>query len=120
MVSNMQEYALHEKVRAYLTKIPFVKIKCYEYKIGNGVGDFLLENVKTKSLSVVEVKYIDLYSTGKTARVRRNQQRNKVRKQAFQYGNYVHEKYPERRLNIFIYTNETGFLKLGVIQSTYK
>ena len=112
----MQEYILHEKVRFYVSKLPFVKIKSYEYKIGNGEGDFLLENLKTRALSVVEVKYIDLISSGKTARARRNRHRNKVREQAFQYGQYVHEKYPERRVNIYIYTNETGFVKLGVIK----
>tara|TARA_Y100000389_G_scaffold125312_1_gene122671 strand:- start:3795 stop:4145 length:351 start_codon:yes stop_codon:yes gene_type:complete len=114
------EERLHRKVVAHVSKIPFVRIKNYEYRIGLGEGDFLLENIKTCSLTVLEVKYIDLQSSGKTVRTRRNKHRNKVRQQAWTYARDVHEKYPHRKVNVYIYTNETGFQKLGEIPPRLK
>ena len=114
------EELLHRKIVSDVSKIPFVRIKDYEYKIGVGEGDFLLENTKTCSLTALEVKYINLKRTGKTARTKRNHQRNKVKKQAWVYAKYVHKKYPHRKINVYIYTNETKYQKLGEILPNLK
>lgn len=85
-----------------------------EYHIDGGVGDILLRAKDgSKRLSVVEVKYIDIHSEGRTARTRRRNNRNKVKKQAWRYGKAVKKKYPTYKVMVCIYTNENGLVKLG-------
>ena len=85
-----------------------------EYRIGGGVGDILLRAKDgSKRLAVVEVKYIDIHSEGRTARTRRRNKRNKVEKQAWRYGKAVKTKYLTYKVMVCIYTNERGLVKLG-------
>ena len=81
-----------------------------------GVGDFLLEKVGEYTLVVVEVKYIDLASTGHTARVSRTKHRKKVKEQAWRYARHARDKYPGYATAVCVYTNEIGMKKLGEVE----
>jgi len=72
-----------------------------------GVGDLVLTNGRGVYL-VVEVKFIDLTSTGETARARRNVKRKLVKEQANKYAEKFRELNTAEALIIIpaIYTNE--------------
>lgn len=87
-----------------------------EYEIEGGVGDILLRAKDgSKKLAVVEVKYIDVHSSGRTARARRTRNRKKVEEQAWRYGHAVKRKYPAFSVMVCAYTNERGAVQLGVL-----
>ena len=81
----------------------------------DGVGDILLKRKHKNKYVVIEVKFLDMYSTGKTARVRRNRHRKKVKEQAWKYGSLVHSKHTNSSVLVCIYTNEIGGNVLGKI-----
>ena len=109
------EKQLHNKFKKIVNESTKYCVFEHEYSINGGVGDFILKHIKKKRLLVVEVKYIDNYSEGKTARVRRNKNRNKVVHQAWRYGKAVKEKYKNYEVVVCIFTNEYGLYKLGVL-----
>lgn len=106
------EYNLQEQLLKIIKTTKFELFQ-REYRIDGGVGDILLQSKDGRRLAVVEVKYIDLYSEGKTARTRRNRSRNKVKEQAWRYARAVKKKYATMKVLVCIYTNETGLVKLG-------
>ena len=64
-----------------------------------GKGDLLFR--KDKYLFVVETKYIDLLSTGRTARSRRTQKRKHVRSQARKYAEFLAPYAARRKLSLY-------------------
>lgn len=72
-----------------------------------GVGDVVLK-LAYGSFLVVEVKYLDLLSTGRTAQTKRRKHRNKVHEQAYKYGQAWRLRHPGVTTHTAMYTNERG------------
>lgn len=72
----------------------------------HGRGDLVFTDGKG-AFAVVEVKFIDLGRTGKTARKKRTDSRGKVVEQALRYANIAVERYAASQpVRAFTYTNE--------------
>ena len=71
-----------------------------------GEGDMLADD--GDSLVAIECKWIDLTSSGKTAKVRRTKHRKKVAEQALLHASYVKIRTPHRRVQAMTLTNEYG------------
>ena len=76
-----------------------------------GEGDMLTDD--GDSLVAIECKWIDLTSTGKTAKVRRTKHRKKVAEQALLHASYVKIRDPDRRIRASTLTNEDGLRVLA-------
>jgi Holliday junction resolvase-like predicted endonuclease len=72
-----------------------------------GVGDVVLK-LADGSFLVVEVKYLDLWSSGRTAITKRRKHRNKVHEQAYKYGQAWRLRHPGVTTHTAVYTNERG------------
>ena len=69
-----------------------------------GEGDLIVDD--GDRLSVVEFKYIDTLSSGRTAKVRRTHKRKKVKEQALLYAAYTKLRHPDRVVQSVTCTNE--------------
>lgn len=72
-----------------------------------GVGDVVLK-LADGSFLVVEVKYLDFWSSGRTAITKRRKHRQKVREQAYKYGREWSVRHPGATTHTAVYTNERG------------
>lgn len=98
----------NQKLIELLNKYPYVVDFEYEINPGYtnlGKGDLILADAKNNLLAA-EFKYIDLISSGKTARTKRNKDRGKVQEQALIYANMLQRKYPKAEVNFCSITNE--------------
>ena len=74
-------------------------------KSDEGMGDLVFTD-GNGNFAVVEVKYLDLYSTGGTASSRRTKKRQKVKEQAVKYAEIYRKKKFVKSVKSFIFTNE--------------
>jgi hypothetical protein len=75
-------------------------------KTNKGRGDLVFADGEG-AFAVVEVKFIDLARSGKTARAKRNDSRGKVVDQAVDYGKKLYERYgPTSTVEAYSFTNE--------------
>ena len=81
-----------------------------------GKGDLVFAN-KHSRFAVIEIKYIDLKSTGHTSSTRRTAKRQTVRKQAINYAAIYARRYLQN-VEAFTFTNEKDLpCSLGVYTS---
>lgn len=84
----------------------------YEYCIfpgqsNTGKGDLIFTN-KRENFMVVEVKYLDLHQTGKTAKNRRTKKRKHIKTQTKRYMKELSTSYPDAKsIKGIAYTNES-------------
>ena len=74
-------------------------------KSDEGMGDLVFTD-GNGNFAVVEVKYLDLQSTGDTACSRRTKKRQKVKEQAVKYAEIYRKKKFVKSVKSFIFTNE--------------
>jgi hypothetical protein len=80
-------------------------------RVDRGCGDLVFTD-GLRRFAVVEVKWIDFQSEGKTARTKRNKKKNTVEEQAIKYAEIYEQKLPainpyiDNQVAAYIYTNE--------------
>ncbi len=111
---NSGEYSLKRKLvlsgDPLLAEYPFLYDDEWEVQPGQsnlGKGDLVFTDGEGR-FAVIEVKYLNPY-TGKTARVKRNKQRNQVVEQAKRYAEEFQRLHPEATSVVAMtYTDEGG------------
>lgn len=73
----------------------------------SGVGDLLFTDGEN-SFAVVEVKFIDHASSGRTAKTTRRKRRRSVEEQAVTYAGAVRERFPGAEVQAYYFTNDPG------------
>lgn len=75
-------------------------------KANMGRGDLVFSDGQLR-YAVVEVKYLDFKSTGRTAQAKRNDARSKVVNQALEYADHFRARaHPEAQVEPYTFTNE--------------
>ena len=105
------EYLLKQKLVRYSTELlpeyPYLIEDEWEVEIGKsdeGKGDLVFAN-EHDCFAVVEIKYINHKSGGRTSSTRRTTKRSKVKEQAIKYG-HIYAKQSSGKVEAFIFTNE--------------